>query len=415
MSQNVFPIHDNTTIVLKMHGDLDLQGWDRADAAAICGRRHLKVVQGEEKQLHIICKDDCLLSLPKNVSVVIEHVGGDLNVRNLDQALTVGHVGGDMAVYDLVSLEAQKIGGDVDVFDVPGAVAVRRVGGDLTAFRLGASLRADIGGDAELAALAGDVQLRSGGDLDLDLQQFGSQPVYLHTGGDITVHVPADINAVLNISSAAHEIRVSLAGKNRDYEQDVLRTQLGQGGGELSISAGGDVHVTDVPMKYDDLKERLADLEEDWQDRLEDIEDEEEHPLGEFDSVDEEGTYFRGDGDDIGRQINERVSQAMQRVEEAMRRMNDRLGQKGGRFGGMPPVRPVPPVPPVPAVPPVPPLEPVPANPVPWNPPDAQAFAVDESLQPEPSDEERQIILRMLQEKKISASEADELLRALGA
>ena len=189
MSQNIFPIHDNTTIVLKMHADLDLQGWDRADASAVCRRRDLKVMQAEAGKLVVVCHDDCVLNLPKGLTVLIEHVGGDLNVRNFDTDLVVRHVGGDLTVLDVVSLEAEKVGGDVQLFDIPGPVAVRRLGGDLIAFHLGAALRADIGGDAELAALVGDVQLRAGGDIELGLIQFGADPVYLHAGGDIDLRL----------------------------------------------------------------------------------------------------------------------------------------------------------------------------------------------------------------------------------
>ncbi|HZU87224.1 MAG TPA: hypothetical protein VFF78_07055 [Anaerolineaceae bacterium] len=409
MSQNVFPINDNTTIVLKMHADFDLQGWDRADASAVCSRRDLRVMQAEGKTLHIECHDDCVLSLPKHVTVMIEHVGGDLNVRNLDNPLTIGHVGGDLSVLDVVSLDADKIGGDVQIFDVPGAVAVRRIGSDLTAFHLGASLRADVGGDVALAGLLGDVQLRAGGDIELGLAQFGSQPVYLHAGGDIDLHVPGDINAVLNISCGGMDIDIELGGKSTNYEKGSLHLQLGQGGGELSLSAGGDVCISDEPMDEEDFKEELVDEEDDWNDRLEDLKDEDERPLGGFDEFGFEGRFTGPDREDLSRQINDRVTQAMSRVEAAMHKMNERLAQKGPRV-----VIPSSPHAPHAPVPPAPPAPPAPGNPAPWNPPDAEAFAADETPVTGPSEEERQLVLRMLQEKKISAEEADELLRALG-
>lgn len=404
MSQNIFPIHDNTTIVLKMHADLDLQGWERADASAVCRHRNLKVMQGEGGRLHIVCTDDCVLSLPKHVNILIETVGGDLNVRDLDQPLSIRHVGGDLTVLDVVALEVDKVGGDAAIYDIPGMVAVRRVGGDLMVFHLGAGLRADVGGDAELGGLPGDVQMRAGGDIELSLTQVSGQPVYLHAGGDIDLHVPSNIQANLNASCGGMDIDLALNGKSTHYEQGTLHLQLGQGGSELNLSAGGDISLSDEPMDENDFKDEMIELEDEWKDRLEDLEDEDERPMGGYDAFERDGYFSAPDREELSRQINERVSQAMSRVEEAMRKMNDRLAQKGVRVV----------VPPVPPTPPAPPVPPVPGNQAPWNPPDAQAFAADETPAGGPSDDERQIILRMLQEKKISAEEADELLRALG-
>ncbi len=414
MSQNVIPVPDNTTIVLKMHADLALEGWDRAEAGIICRRRDLKIVQLESQKLFISCRDDCFLRLPKNAVVIIEAVGGDMTVRNLDQTLSVRNVGGDLQALDLAGLEVQKVGGDASLYDIAGAVAVRKVGGDLTAYRLGASLRAESGGDAELVRLPGDVQLRSGGDILLGLEKFTDQPVYLHAGGDIEVIVPAAINAALNISSGAEDINISVGGKDHSYDDHTLRTTLGQGGAEISLLAGGDVEVSDEPVDESDYRDELADLESEWKDRLEELKDEQEQPLGGFDTLDEAGAIFRGDSEMLNREINDRVSQAMQRVEEAMKRMNERLAQKGPRVVVAAHPAPIPVVPPVPPVPDVPPAPEAPGNPAPWNPPDAQAFA-EEAAPAEASDEERQIILRMLQEKKITAEEADELLLALGS
>ena len=97
-----------------------------------------------------------------------------------------------------------------------------------------------------------------------------------------------------------------------------------------------------------------------------------------------------GDNEEMANKIQERVGMALRRAEEklaeAMRKMEVREGDRRRKGYGW--QTPVPPTPPTPPAPPAPKRSPA-------------------------SDEERMIILRMVEEGKISVEQAEKLLSAL--
>jgi hypothetical protein len=174
----------------------------------------------------------------------------------------------------------------------------------------------------------------------------------------------AGLNANATVTMQGDEIDVDWQGIEKDEEATERVVVLGDGSAKITLTAGGDVRVTNRADAGDSAEEfgNFAGLNFDWS----------------------------GFGDRISRQVEQVTSRTAKRVEEATRRAERhaerhmRHGKSGlvvGRwnwdFKG-----------PKPPMPPVPPAEPV-------------------------SEDERMSILKMLAEKKITAQQAEELLSAL--
>jgi hypothetical protein len=137
---------------------------------------------------------------------------------------------------------------------------------------------------------------------------------------------------------------------------------LGTGAAKIVLSAGGDVRLTDRANAVESADEfgNFAGLNFDWS----------------------------GFGDRISRQVEQATARAAKRAEEAARRVERHAERHARRWGAKVNIGPIDFGPRGIPKPPTPPSEPV-------------------------ADEERMAILKMLQDKKITSEQAEQLLRAL--
>jgi len=183
----------------------------------------------------------------------------------------------------------------------------------------------------------------------------------------------------LTIHSGGQDIEIHVGGQRLDFEEYKLSHILGTGAAPFSISAGGDVEVSDL-QAGETVNVDFSRYDGRWERQMRHAAERVEHRMRKMDDLPER----------ISKRTEESVRRAQARVDAAMRRHDIAI----------PPVPPIPPILPVPPIPPMP-----------------FAGAVNDAPVEKPagkvSEEEHMLILRMLQEKKITVEEAEQLLEAL--
>jgi hypothetical protein len=343
-------IRPNFKIVLpSAPGDLRLTGWDREEVSAKTDGDVLDLILDGEV-VTVSCDDDLILNVPRAASVQVNHAEGDVEVRLLTGPLSFGVVAGD--------LEARE-GGTLSLGTVEGDLSVRGGNGDISATRLegDASLR-DVKGNASLDSVAGDLFVRAltgnlrarvEDDVVLYLELLDGAAVDVSSEGDILLHLPAKANASLSLQADDPDNIAVKIPGAKISGKNPQAVVLGEGGSAA------------VRLKAEgDLV--VTSESKEWE------------SAAEFDF----GGNWPLPGD-FNERINRTVERAARQAEAAARRAEQQVRQHGRRFAfDWSPGRGVP----------TPPAEPV-------------------------SDEERMAILKMLQDKKISAADAEKLLAAL--
>lgn len=402
MEQKPLTITDHTMFVLKTHADLVLQGWDRMEIQPLSeSRAGLSVTQAGDT-VRVQCNADLDLTIPAMAPVVIERVSGDAHLRNLIGSVQVQRIGGDLSAQQVGALDIQVVGGDCSTMDVAGPLAIQRVGGDLLGDRLAGPVRLEyVGGDVSLRMGGGALQLRAGGDVDISLDAVPGDGLRMVAGGDVVLGLPQSAAMELEINSRGRDIRLEVGELDEDIEKRFHRVTLGAGGPKVNIEAGGDVLVTDNPSLVAEQFEGLGNLgetlEDQWKVRLE----------RQSEQLEDFGRNFGHKAEELTDRINRRVDEAMRqadsRMQEAMKRLEERT-RRLERHGITPPIPPTPPARPVPPMPPIPPAM-----------PGARRKSVDQTPEKKSgaSEEEKLLILKMLQQNKITVEEAEKLLEAL--
>ena len=170
------------------------------------------------------------------------NIGGDCKVKSSAQCeIAIGNVGGDISADSAASVHIGSVGGDCTSGDVQGIVEVGNVGGDASFKGVGGNLQVgSIGGDGELLGLKAAIEVGSiGGDLELRATFPAGSHTRINVGGDASVEL-LDI-ANLSIHAA---VGGEVTGQSVAYDGgNLVSLVYGDGSADLELSVGGDLEL----------------------------------------------------------------------------------------------------------------------------------------------------------------------------
>jgi DUF4097 and DUF4098 domain-containing protein YvlB len=330
-------------------GDLRLTGWDRDEVSAKTDGDVLDLVLNGET-VTISCDDDLILNVPRVMAVQVEHAEGDVEVRTLAGALSFGAVSGDLSLREVGALSIGSVEGDLTLRGCTGGCSAGELNSDASIREVRGNISLNsVSGDLFVRGVTGNLHARVEDDVVLYLEPLDGTAIDVISEGDILLHIPTKTNASMSLT----------ADDPDDINVQIPGAQVTGGNPRSVILGNGGSAAISLKAEGDIL---VTSESKDWESAAE-FDFGSNWPLPE----------------DFNERINRTVERATRQAEAATRRAEQRVRQQTRRFAfNWAPGRGVP----------TPPTEPV-------------------------SDEERMAILRMLQEKKISAEDAEKLLSAL--
>jgi hypothetical protein len=211
-------------------------------------------------RLVVSCRSGCLAFLPANSRVRVDRIGGDMRMRNLSVAPSLGSIGGDLSLRQLEGAHVEWIGGDLDLRRVRGAVSIQTCGGDARITDVTGDLTIrQLGGDLVLREVSGDIDIRQGGSAKLSLTGGTGKQVRVEAGGDVACTLPVDADVQLDVYSGG-DLKVFGPGLPAASEGR-LTASLGGGTGSIKLQVGGDLWLEvleDEQRARADLGEMIA-------------------------------------------------------------------------------------------------------------------------------------------------------------
>ena len=448
--------------------DLDMHGIEMAAIGNVGG--DLEVVEVSEALRCGNVGGDCEISGSTHAEINLGNVGGDLEVAGAT-LVQLGNTGGDVEIRDVQNAIAiGNVGGDANIAGVGGELKVGRIGSDAGLRGLGGSLHlGGIGGDLDLQAafspdsrahahVGGDAKITLPANANLALQATvggsisGSSVSFGGNGGLVRV-VYGEGAAHLNLSVGGDlELRgggnpqvssASMPWWEFGQEMSELGQEMGRMGQELgqefkdifSDMGWSGVAWTDEMGRKVEEQVRKARQKAEQQARKA-----EERARQAEQRAWQSQERARQHTDRVRMRVNEREWQmnpervndlvnraqqaAMEGVAGAMEAVERAVGNlrvPRPPYPGRPPFPPTPPMGhPVPPVPPMPPAPPADFTTPPFAPPAGPASPKEvvgegqEQGEAPNLEQEREAILRMIAEGRITPEEGDMLLEGLG-
>jgi hypothetical protein len=231
-----------------------------------------------------------------------------------------------------------------------------------------------------LTDIRGGVRATAGGDILIDMTAPASEDCSLRAGGDITCSIPSTLEADVQIISGS-DIYVNITGRMERIRSMRHHFKIGSGTVGLSLKAGGDVRLStsdeqvvqgNVTIGYEDLGGIGEQISRQVSESLGSVQLSQE----------------------ISDKMNRRMQKAMRKAEARMQAAFERLKKREASFKDIEidwKNRAT--------------VEREPVSPV-------ETSYTDHPYEPV-TDEERLMILRMVQDKKITIEQAEQLLEAL--
>jgi hypothetical protein len=421
-------LSDGEVIVhIKAYGGLQIMGVETNIVTCETDSPDLATLIEEEGHVFVTANASCKLSLPVWSSIEIEKglgsveinqnrnqvsiekvmgnlilqnvnaakigkVGGNFSVRQASGAISISKVGGELVVDSVGSFACDKIGGScickdiIDNFQLDkagGSARAENIRGKFLLSKLGGSLLADhvnietdisVGGDINIKKFTvsdNAVSMRAGGDVDVSLGEWeGTQLLSLRAGGDVRLRLDeAFQGATFAMSSGSEKIRLKLNDDDRVIREGRYGYQMGNTNHKIDIAAGDDITISGL-SDFEFEKEVIGDLS--------DYFDYQESPFSEL--IQDRVRFATRQADAKIKAAQIRLEQIQEHVEK-FRGFDVRLGEEENVPAPSPPA----PVPPV----------------------------SRKAGKKGATDEERLMILKMLQDKKITVDEAKTLFKAL--
>lgn len=364
MKQTTVPMKEDARLIIKTSEDVLIEGNDLAQLTAIVDDGDSFRMKDEGGVIYIRANSNSRLRIPAGATVTLERVGGDAGLLNFHGRVVIQKVGGDLSVQNVSGFTGDSVGGDCVLKDITAAVELNRVGGDVDGFNVDQFRANNIGGDLELTNGHGKVQTNVGGDVRLQFNSPEIAETHVKAGGDIYLSVVENAKALLQLSSGGEEISVEACGQHLDSKTGSAAIPLGEGGAMVELIAGDKIKVREGKESMGEFSFVFKDIEDNWRDFGKEIEEK-----------------IRESMKGVNHSLRQAGWQASDAVRRATEQVNETMRRRDGKVYG---------------------------------------FSFDDRAE-EPvkkekkavSDDERMLVLKMLQEKKISVEEAEKLLQSL--
>jgi len=397
---------DDPVVHLKAYGGVQIDGFDQTDVICEIEAPQLATLVEEDGHVYVTVNAACHLQVPRKSTIIVERSMGSVKIEKITNTITVdkvlgnlvlmdvgqaevGKVGGNFAVQkasgmirvdkvagsltidDVLSFECEKVGGNCILRDVREVCRVEKVGGSCQAQGLvGKVALAKFGGSLKARDIVLDSDVKVGGNIELIDVRFDDD-LTVYAGGNLAVALPAaQQDLSMKIRSGGQKIKIMAFGDDVETKSGEYEYQTGSGSRAVTMNAGGSVSVADAPKSGEDIIGDLSDR-------------------------------FTFEESAFSEMIQDRIDSATRRAEAKVRAAEIRLGQIQDRVekrrgfkidlgidekeSKASPSKPDAPVPPITR-------------------PAGKKGATDE---------ERLMILKMLQDGKISVDEAETLFTAM--
>lgn len=404
-------------VLLDIKGELSLKGQDEYAVAAKADNPEGLSLESHDDQVVVSCTGSCSVRVPRAAIVQVQAVHSGATIKALEGDLLIEAAYSDLALRNVANVKANQVHGNLAAKNVDGNLEAGTVNGDASVKNIQGDFRVSgkILGNLNLSDVSGSAKAEANGNITLRLDPGPGHTFEFYCHGNLFCRLSEDASVEISVPKAS-QVMTDLPGVHASAPvQTPYALTLGEGDAKLTLSADGnvilDTHAPNWEMEDFDIDvgeevEGMADtisqqINQQVDSQMRMIEDQLNSQLSSLSMRLSAAKLTEEQARRIEERARETSQRAAMRAQERMRRAQEKIDQKMAAMQRKMEMRnremehatrrahhawsfniPTPPAPPAP-----------PGEPV--------------------SEDERMLILQMLQEKKITLEEAESLLSAL--
>jgi SHOCT-like domain len=402
-------------ITLDVSGDLRVKGQDSNEVTAKSDSPEDFTLEARDDNVMIHSLGDCTVRVPRMAYVLVQAVHGDAVMKALDGELTIQAVDGSLELRNVGETRIARVNGDLTAKNIDGNLNIDQAAGDLFIRSVQGDFSAKTNGNLTLTDVGGRATSSADGNILLRLDPAPGHDYEFSALGNVFCRISQDASVEISVPKASL-VRADLPGIHATAPvQAPYALTLGEGDSKLTLTANGsvtlDTHAPDWDMEDFDIDlsketEGIADavsqqINDQVESQMRMIEDNLNATMASLSARLSSAKLSEVQARRVEERARETSQRAAERAQDRMRRAQEKMEQKMAAMQRKMEMKnrerehtsrhahrhwsfnvPTPPIPPSPAGEPV-------------------------------SEDERLMILHMLEQKKITMEEAEQLLSAL--
>lgn len=368
---------DIQSVDLSCKKSVFIRSWENAFVEARYPENKECLIGESNGLLSIDAKSYLILSVPVNVPISVERIYGNFELVGQPQKLNIENISGNCSIQSVEELSAENIAGNCKIGNVKKVASIRNVSGNFSVGNTEGSLKVNgVGGNFSGKTDSIILSTSVGGNIKISANHAQGTENHLRAGGNIKLNL-MDLNDLSIDARSGGIISYEVDEQKEKFHNGKFNIINGSGENKLLLKAGGNIKISNQFEDFE-IADNFGTTDDEYVDQIEQKFDARARQTSGFDFSD----LFDVDVE-IGDRIREKTKIADEKIQRAMEKMERKFSFRE-EFGTVP----------------KPPKPPSVSN-------ESQQKSSSVSY------EERLLVLQMLQDKKISAEEADRLLRAL--
>ena len=334
-------------------GDLRVRG--EADNVSFRVDGDIPRIDHNEETGHmtVSCAGDCVLNIPYEASLNSQNVGGDAKITDFESDVKIGNVGSDLIIRHVRNTTVKTVGGDLVVRDINGDLSIQNVGGDMDCRDIGRHVELNhIGGDLSIRSVGGNCIVNNvSGDLLVVVDFMPELNYHFSTSSSLYINITPESNVTVSVPQGTEFDFSDIEAKINDTGER-LEFVFGDGAATVVVHTCEEIRFMekrgkkkrffgfdfdfDIPFEFGDFPEPPVPPVPPVAPHFGDIRINDE-PLGEFisrtvsDSVKSAAEGWGDWGKNFGERFMEKEKRHAEREQERMERQAERMQHQAER------------------------------------------------------------------------------------
>jgi hypothetical protein len=240
-----FEVSNTPHLTITGHSDLEVNGGREGEVAIkVYGDPNDLDVQREGERFTLTLRTRCKVACPQATTLTIPQASGNLRVRRVDGPLAVEQVHGDTVLRDVGPTTIVQASGNVSARSVQGDLGLEDVSGDVSVRGVEGKLSGDIKGNLKASYVESGLEVQVSGDCSLKTDFTPDCDYLLTTSGNASLNFPAQASARIKVTTHGNlQHKVDWA-EIEQISEGTLSGRVGQGPeARVEIEASGDVSL----------------------------------------------------------------------------------------------------------------------------------------------------------------------------
>jgi hypothetical protein len=246
----------------RVRGDLRVEGHEEPNIQMVGGPESTLEVEQVDGMVVLRSRASLKLRVPRQATLEVGQIGGELSVDGVGGDVHIGKVGGDARLKNGGGVVVDRVGGDAIAGALSGRLSLKAIGGDVLVDEVAGEVEVlGAGGDITLRGMGAGVEVAVGGDASVNLRAGVDGSIDVSAGGDVFCRVPRSASLKVRVS-AGGDIKVTGDVEPR-VEWGETSFELGDAQHALILAAGGDAWLAvgegaEAPVEMEDLGAAIA-------------------------------------------------------------------------------------------------------------------------------------------------------------